>query len=89
MTDEEKIEFHAEISKNASTIVNGLMQSELSPLDSGFCLGSALKLISGVMAKLQAISQSDAEKSILEAFNAGYKNTQAQVIVIGASDSTH
>lgn len=89
MTDDEKLEFRAEISKNASAIVNGLMQSELSPLDSGFCLGSALKLISGVMAKLQATSQSDAEDKLLEAFNAGYQNTEAKVIVVGASDSAH
>lgn len=89
MTADEIIEFKAEISKNASDIVTTLMQTELGPTDSAFCLGSALKLISGVMCKLQGITQDEAEERVLDAFKAAFIATETQVIIAGGSDSTH
>lgn len=81
MTDDEKLEFRTDVSQNASEIVKKLMQSGLGPIDSAFCLGSSLKLISGIMVKFENISQADAQAPLLEAFNAGFANTDTEIII--------
>lgn len=90
MTEEERIEFKATISAQASQIVQNLMKSDLGPTDAAFCLGAAAALIGGVIAQLKNKPIEETRAIVLDAVMGGFENTQADVILIKSDGSnTH
>ncbi len=84
MTDDEsRTEFQTHVAAVASDVVSKLMKDDiLGPFDSAFALGSAAKLIAGVVHKSHNIPLDECESEVRKAFIRGFEVTQAQIILL-------